>query len=447
MTASSQLEAACRFACESAHRPMPAYVRDAALRALVDWFAVSLAALCDPGPLIVRQQVQHWGTHGQALTLFGDVGAAGPVAMVNGTLSHSLDFDDMHFGTAVHATGPIMAAALGVGMDRGCPESSVLAAFVAGYEVATALGGDGAGTRLAAAGWHPTGVLCHFGAAVAAASLLELTPPQTAHALGLAATQAGGMQLSGGSMAKPFHVGKAAMNGVLAAELAALGMEASTDVLDHPQRGVLGVLFQQPTLPRLDDLGRVWQIGDNTFKPYAACQLTHAPHEAAQSLASGFRSDGLNEVRVRVNPLALKVAGVRQPTTTMEGKFSIGYCVALGLTGRVAGVDAFQPACIADPALQRLASLVTVDTCDSIPRCAAQISLTYSDGLVRRADLPAVRGSPERPLNWNDLEGKFLSCVQPVLGGAATSLLHVLRSFDQPGRLAQLREILATRQR
>jgi 2-methylcitrate dehydratase PrpD len=78
-----------------------------------------------------------------------------------------------------------------------------------------------------------------------AASLLRLAREQIANALGLAATQAGGLQASGGSMAKPFHVGKAAMNGVMAAELAAMGMDANTALLDHPVKGVLGCLFQE----------------------------------------------------------------------------------------------------------------------------------------------------------------------------------------------------------
>lgn len=433
------LDLVAGFIGGTARRPPSPELREEAKKCFVDWFAVSLAALQDDAAVAVRCLVQRWATQGRATNLYGDRGAAPAMALVNATLSHSLDYDDMHFPTAFHASGPTVAAALAVGADRGCSETEVLDAFVTGYEVGAAMGGEGTGPRLAASGWHPTGVLGHFSAASAAAALLRLDVLQIADALGLAATQAGGLQASGGSMAKPFHVGKAAMNGVMAAELALLGMDANTALLDEPRSGILGSLLQEEILARFDGLGREWQIHANTFKPYAACQLTHAPHEAARGLADGFRPEGLREIRVHVNPLARQVAGRERADTPLEGKFCIAYCVALGLRGHPADLSGFTEERLEDAGLRRLVEITRIVTSDGVERCASRVELDYGAAGTRQAETRAVRGSPERPLTWSDLDEKFLQVVAPVLGArVARRLLNALHNFEQPGRMAEI---------
>lgn len=98
--AKTNLELLIDFICETSKAPMADGVLDAAKQSLVDWFAVSIAATSDPAALIVRAQMRQWATSGKALSLYGDSGAAGPMALINGTLAHSLDFDDLHLGSA-----------------------------------------------------------------------------------------------------------------------------------------------------------------------------------------------------------------------------------------------------------------------------------------------------------------------------------------------------------
>lgn len=440
--ANSSLDTVCRFVSESGDRPLTARVLDLAKQCLVDWFAVSLAACPDAAPSAARQLMRSWATQGRAMSLYGDVGAAGPMALVNATLSHSLDYDDMHFASAFHATGSTLAATLAVGMDRGCTEAQILNAFVTGYEVGATLGDAGVGTGLLAAGWHCTGVLGHFSSVSAVAALLRLDPAQTANAFGLAATQAAGLQASGGTMAKPFHVGKAAMNGVMAAELALAGMDAATGVFDQAHSGVLGCFFQKPMQAGVDRLGRVCQMEGNTFKPYASCQLTHAPYEAARGLAEGFERQGLKEIRVSVNPLAPQVAGRATADTPMEGRFSIAYCVALGLLGHSADMSGFTETRLRDADVQALSRLVRVHPSEDVERWAARVELEHGHGAIIRNEVHAVRGSPARPLSWSDLNEKFLAATAPVLGDSAPKLLQVLQGFEHTGGLAEMTRIL-----
>ena len=438
----ANLDAVCDFVCGMPARTLSAEVIDAAKQCWVDWFAVAIAALPDPAPSIVRDQILGWGSRGRALSLYGDRTAAAPAALVNGTLAHCLDYDDVHLGTACHASAPTLAAVLAAGTDRGSSELDLLKAFVAGFEVGTTMGGNGIGVTLADRGWHPTGILGHFSAVSAVAALLNLTRGQIAHALGLAATQTGGLQASGGSMAKPFHVGKAAMNGVMAAGLAQRGLEAETQLLDHQDAGILGCLFQKATLARFDTLGRSWQILRNSFKPYAACQLTHAVFEAGRKLARDFQPKDLHAIRAHVNPLAPKVASRLRPATPMEGKFSIPYCIALGLNGHAAGPADFSSARLADSAVMDLTGLVEVIPDEKVERWSSRVELAYRDGSTRAAEIDAALGSLTRPLAWPDLEAKFMTAVEPILRADAARLLAALRSFEAAGRAAEVAALI-----
>src|SRR5207237_6141710 len=134
--------------------------------------------------------------------------------------------------------------------------------------------GDGLGEPVSARGWHGTGVFGRLGAAAAASALLCLNPERALHGLGLAATQIGGLAASFGTMAKPFHAGKAAMDGVVAAQFAAAGFAAATGLFE-PGGGLDTALVQDRSarFAPVDLAG--WHILDNSFKPYAACHLTH----------------------------------------------------------------------------------------------------------------------------------------------------------------------------
>src|SRR5438067_11913731 len=155
----------------------------------------------------------------------------------------------------------------------------MLAAFITGFEVAARIG-DGLGEPVSARGWHGTGVFGRLGAAAAASVLLRLDAERTLHALGAAATQTSGLVASFGTMAKPFHAGKAAMDGVVAAQLAAAGLAAAPGLLE-PGGGLDNALVQDGTvrIAPVDLAG--WRILDNSFKPYAACHLTHPAVDAA----------------------------------------------------------------------------------------------------------------------------------------------------------------------
>ena len=163
----------------SQRAPLPEEVLDAAKQCAVDWFAVCLAGRSDPEARAIAHVIQGGRAQGAALALDGRRGAAAPVALLNGTLSHTLDFDDLHLDSVLHASGPTFAAACALGLDRGRSGADILAAFVAGFEVGTQFGLGGTGMKLAQHGWHPTSILGHFSATAACAASSTASPPTT----------------------------------------------------------------------------------------------------------------------------------------------------------------------------------------------------------------------------------------------------------------------------
>src|SRR5712671_5647064 len=250
---------------------------------LADWLGVAIGAADEPAGRIVREVAASWRSEGKARVLFGGTAAAPFAALANGTLAHCLDFDDTYVKAITHTSAPVWAATLALGEEVGADEPAMLSAFVTGFETAARIG-SGLGEAVTARGWHGTGVFGRLGAAAAASALLRLDAKQALHALGAAATQTGGLTASFGTMAKPFHAGRAAMDGIVAAQLAASGFTAATGLFE-PGGGLDTALVQDRTITiaPVDFAG--WRILENSFKPYAACHLTHPAVDAARVLA------------------------------------------------------------------------------------------------------------------------------------------------------------------
>lgn len=433
---------AAEFVGEVRAAPLSEASLDAAKMCLVDWLAVCIGARSLPEAIILRRYLEAVGAPGAAPLLIGGTAAAETAALVNGTLSHCLDYDDTHIPTALHASGPTWAAVMALGAVRESSEMDLLKAFVCGFEVGASLGSGGIGVRLNESGWHSTGVLGRLSSATAAACLLGLDSRSVEDALGLAATQASGLTASFGTMAKPFHAGKAGMDGVIAAELAEAGLGASRELLDSA-KGLFGTVFQdRETVPNLAGLGVVSEIMRNSLKPYAACQLTHAPIDAGRELREKIGNAQVEAITVHVNPLGVEIAGVREPRTPMAGRFSTAYCVALALCGYPVSPDDFVDARLSDPRLIDLTRRVELIGTPAVTRTGARLEARLADGSEVEVTIEHAFGSEGNPMKWPQLEAKFMSLVTPHLGGSTTELYETLTGFERPGAFARTLELL-----
>ena len=425
------------FLASLSQRTLPAEVLDMARLCLADWLGVALGAANEPTAHIVRDTAVQWSNAGSSTVLLGGTASAPVAALCNGTLAHCLDFDDTYVKAIVHTSAPVWAATLAVGESTNASDAELLTAFVGGFEAA-ARAGMGLGEMVTARGWHGTGVFGRIGAAAAASVLLKLDAAASLHALGAAATQASGLTASFGTMAKPFHAGKAAMDGVIAAQLAARGFVAAKHLLDAGG-GLDRALIQDGTAQLQPPDFSSWEILQNSFKPYAACHLTHPAVDAAKSARTTLgQSISAASINAEVGALALQVTGGKTgaPSTSLEAKFDLKYCIALALHGQALSAATFREPWQCSAAVAATAARINVTAAPDLGFASAR--LRVNDGSTpSQFDVAVATGHPGSPLTWNDMSEKFLGLLPSDASAQGHSLLAELRTFGtEPTRNA-----------
>jgi len=446
-THATRSRAIAAYAAGALTREYPPAVMRAAIVALVDYIGVAIGAVDEAPVGPVRAVAEDWAARGKARIFLGPLTTPALAALVNATMAHAMDYDDAHQMGAGHISCPCWSAAFAVANELGSSEKDTLAAFITGFEVMARLGGGGptgVGRNLHRRGFHPTSILGRIGAAVVAGVLMKLDEKQFEYALGAAATTAGGLIGSFGTHAKPFHGGKAAMDGILAAQLAAHGFESATHLLEL-EKGLLDSIIQdrKVDVPPLD-FGARWEILRNGFKPYASCRATHASIQAARKLASLIGDKKIARVAAKIHPNAMVAAGKLNPRTPLECKFSISFCIALGLRNyRVVATD-FTDATFADRAVTELLPRIELEVVQDQPQYEAHLDVYLDDGTHLHEDTAIVLGHADNPMNEADFRGKFEGLVVAVLGPDATAELYeLLNEFERPGNFTRVMALLA----
>jgi 2-methylcitrate dehydratase PrpD len=377
-------------------------------------------------------------------TVFGAPRAsAAAAAFANGVASHILELDDVHKGATLHGAAPIIPAALAVAEREHANGACFLLAVAIGYEAALRIGEAVNPSHYRF--WHPTGTAGTFGAAAAAASLLGLDASQTLDALGSAGTQAAGLWEfnADGAMSKHLHPGKAAMDGVLSADLAQLGFTGASRILEG-DRGFFRAMSEQYDSSRITDgLGSHWKISENCFKLHSCCGHTHTAIDAALELRS---AEPIRSIEIETYGPGFEIVKEANPRTPYQAKFSIAYCVAAALFDGRVGLDQFSADRFGPDGVRRgaIAALlgrtrVTVagDLTAKYPAAwPARIAITLENGEVRRAEADYPRGNPENPVDTRGLTRKFTDLVDPRFGAAVAA-----RAVDAIYALESLRDM------
>jgi 2-methylcitrate dehydratase PrpD len=413
-----------------------------AKQCLLDWLGVTLAGRDEPLVRILLDEVAG-ETQAEECSLigFGRRVSMQNAALINGAMSHALDFDDV-ITVMGHPTVPVAPAAFALGERLSASGREVALAFVLGVEAECRVGRL-LGHSHYAKGWHGTATYGTFGAAAAAAKLLGLDRQQTLHAFGLAGTQAAGLKSAFGTMAKPLHPGKSAQNGLFAARLARRGFTSDADILGSAQ-GFAAT--QSTTLNPADFLAghpHGFYVVDALFKYHAACYLTHDAIEAANALRGdyGLNPDQVEQVRVRVHPTHMGVCNIQDPRTGLECKFSLRMTTALAL----AGEDTFQDGLFSDetalrPDLVRLRDRVSVEATAEGQGSTVEVALKDGRRLSRTVNVAI----PMRDLDAQQarVERKFMHLAERVVGRArADEIASACRDLDQFPSIGRLLEI------
>ncbi len=445
----SRSQAIAAYVAGALTREYPAEVLTAAKLALIDTMGCAVGAWDDECVRPVRRVVEGWRAPGNAQIFMGGSTTPAFAALANGAMAHAMDYDDAHQMGAGHISCPCATAALAVAGQLGSSGKDTLAAFITAFEVMARIGGggpQGVGRNLHKRGLHPTSVFGRIGAAVAASVLMRLTPQQIEYAIGAAATTAGGLVGSFGTHAKPFHGGKAAMDGILAAELAQADFQSSTKLLEL-EKGLYEVFIQtqdrKVDIPPMDF--SYWEIKRNGFKPYAACRATHASIQSSRKLTAQVAGRKITKVHVKVHPNVAIVANNPSPQTPLAHKFSVRYCVAMGLTGYRLVASDFNAKLLQDKKLKEIAAVTEVEVVPDQPQYEAHLTVhVEGEAQPLHADTMVVLGHADNPMSEDEVWGKFDGLVSPVIGAdKARALYDLLKHFEAPGNLNKIISLVA----
>ena len=366
-------------------------------------------------------------------------------ALLNGISSHTFDFDDTHLKTIIHPAGPVASAALALAEHTGADGRALIDALVLGIDVACRVG-NAMYPEHYDRGWHITGSTGMLGAAAACARLLGLTAPQTAMALGIAASQPVGVREQFGTMTKPFHPGAAARAGLMSALMAQHGFTASARALEAP-RGLMQTVSTRNDWSQIsDELGQRFEISFNTYKPFACGIVIHPSIDAcAQLRAQGVSPSQVERIELKVHSLVLELTGKKEPADGLQAKFSVYHGCAAGLSLGQAGEDAFSDELVNRPDMVALRRKVVATVDDAIDEASADVTAVLSDGRRVHVFVEHAIGSLQRPMSDDQLAAKFHGLSDPVLGAArSAALIQACRDIGLAGDVRMLTALART---
>jgi 2-methylcitrate dehydratase PrpD len=422
---------------------------------ILDTIGVTLAGYPEPCTQILLKTPGVAAASGSAL-IFGSARrtSALDAALINGTASHALDFDDFSGVMGGHHSAPLVSTLLALAEERAATGEDIIAAYVIGVEVEI---------RLARAvnfhhydkGWHPTATLGIFGTAAAACHLMKLDVARTTMALSIAASLASGLKANFGTMTKPLHIGQCCRNGLFAALLAEGGFDAATDTLEH-QQGFLNV-FNGPGTFDIGKLfanwGEPWEIEAKSIglKQFPCCGSTHPAVNMALRLRREERVAAADIARIEILPHGrrLRHTNTPHPQTSLEAKFSVQYAVARALRSGALRMKDFEGDAYFEPEIQRLLDLTTASphpdmADDSVEQWGAEVIVTLKDGhrVARRIDNLVGRGGDD-PMSSSELWDKFSDCgARGLPREQIAPLFERLETLEKATEIAQLTRLL-----
>jgi len=382
-------------------------------------------------------------------------------AFVNGTMAHSLDYDDTNMDGSIHAGASVIPASLVIGEQLQMSGIKVLEAIIAGYEVAI---------RVATAinylpykahhgrGFHPTATCGIFGAVAAAAKLKSLNVNQIANALGIAGSFSAGLNeyLQNGSMTKRMHAGKAAAEGILCVDLAEKGFTGPHSVFEGKNgffKAYSAKVNESFLVEKLRDEFSILRV---SHKYYACCHCSHTALDALQSLVlkHNLNVKEISKIEIKLPEGLYSVIGTpieqkHNPKTPLDAQMSLPYCAAVLLLDGMVSVEQFSKKRIKDLVVQNITKRIIPILDKRLDKdfrgeiWPAEVNIETTDGRTFFAREENPKGSSLKPLSSKDVELKIANLVKPYMSqDTTTKLINVISELDKMENIHILYELL-----
>lgn len=421
-----------RFVDQASFDALPDEVVFRTKTLIADAIGTMLAGSVEDGSRILQSYLRRTESRKDATVVGAGFKSCGTVAaLANAAAGHALDFDSLQLsvwpGTAhgirIHPTTPALAAALAVGEPRNITGRELILACAVGIEV---------GCRVTEAippdayhvAYQSTATMGGLDAAAAAGKILGLNRDQLMRAMGLAATMAGGLRENFGTMTKPFHSGRSAEAGVLAAELAQDGFTSAPNILEAPRGFFLAMGGKHDPAQISGKLGTPYFIMEPGLhiKRYPCAILVHPAIAAMIETANahGLTAENIARIEVGVSDVVTSTLNHPEPKTGLEGKFSVAFPLAHALIERRLGLNDFTDEKVNDPKVQDLMKKFAVRTDPKLlegdgNEVTAKLTIELTDGqrIERIANLE--RGKAQKWISTGELAEKFRQCAARVL--------------------------------
>lgn len=428
------------FVCSFSLKAAPVELLPRVREAFLDSFGVMLAGSREESGQIVARWVGEQGNTGNC-TVFAQRGlSATPsnAALANGVAAHTLDYD--HFG---HQSAALVPCVLAAGEHKAINGRELIEAYVVGVELSTLLA-KALGKETHALGLHPAGVCGSLGAAASAARIFGLAREQIQVALGIAASLTSGLSHNFGTMVKPLHLGSAAKNGIMAAELAAAGFTANPEIFDQ-QGGFFSGLTAVDTRETLGKKFRFLEPGI-AFKAYPCPYSSQRAVDAMVNIAERHQvtPEEVIEITCAAAPNTFRVLIHHRPTTSLEAKFSLEYLLAAGLALKTINEDCFKLEHVNDPVMRDLVAKVRLVDSSAQRESPGEGAVTVqvrTPSAVYEETVSYAPGHPKNPLSWQRLAAKYQDCAREA-GFSDTTIARSLETLSRIEETGNVRKFL-----
>lgn len=432
---------------------IPVHVKERAKMRILDILGVALAGSKIPSSRIMIEVVKELGGTKES-TIVGEKMKVSctNAALANGTMTDASDFDDDHQSATMHPGSVVVNTALALAEKENCEGSRLIEAIVAGYEVICRVGEAFLGTQYHE-GFHPTGSCGVFGAAAAAAKILKLSPKEIVWALGVAGTQASGLEewKTDGSWIKRMHPGTASRSGILAVLLAKKGYIGPATIFEGKYGFLNAFSFERTFDPNkiTEGLGNVFIGHDTAFKPYPCCRFIHQTIDGVLDIGrkNNIVPDDIEAIKVRSFKLGianLPEERAYRPKTIVDSQFSVPFIVGAAVVRKRITLLEFTEESIRDSEILKIASKVKMEEDPEYTKryperfpTSVEIQLKNKSVLKCFVDIPS--GDPakkeyiENPSRFNEeIVGKFLQLISefPSLSHRGKEIVNLVQGLD-----------------
>lgn len=451
------------FVVKTKYGDIPQDVIELGKKSILDGFGLALAGSVAETGSPSRKYIQSLGLCNGTSTVVGTSIKAGPrfAAFVNGISIHADDFDDTQlsaakdrvYGLLVHPAVSALAAAFALGEQRAISGRDLTLAYHVGVEVECKIA-EAIAPRHYQDGFHSTGTCGSFGSAAACAKLLRMDIGKTLNVFGVAASLAGGLRENFGTMTKPLQAGHAAENGVMAAELAALGWTAAGQILEAP-RGFFhayGGSFDPAAI--VNRLGDPWTFASPgiSLKPFPSGSLTHPAMTEVLRLIEKHKFDAaqVEKVDVGTNSNMPNALIHHRPQTGLEAKFSMEFCIAILLLEGKAGLSQFRNEVVRRPDVQEMIRRINFYVDPEAERAGYDkmtsiLTVHLKDGRTISGRADFAKGSPSDPMTSKDVAAKFRTCAQYAgwPSDKTEKIIELVNGLDQAPDVHEIAALLS----